>query len=166
MYFDISNHIYAKNCQQISMHKIGFPCAHTDRTGSELCISRRQITRHQIQDQSAFSTAWIHNGFRILQLFYQLFWLFKDTTLWWMSSYFVRLLRKHGLPQKLLLQFYTAVIEAVLRTSITVWFGAASKQDKSRLQRSVRTAGRIIGASLLSVQDLWSCRKERGWVTL
>ncbi|PJC91252.1 hypothetical protein CUC44_20930, partial [Aeromonas lusitana] len=56
--------------------------------------------------------------------------------------YFLRLLRKHGLPQELLLQFYSAVIESVLCTSITVWFGAATKQDRTRLQRTVRTAER------------------------
>src|SRR4029434_6341640 len=36
--------------------------------------------------------------------------------------YFLRLLRKYNLPQELLIQFYTAVIESVLCTSITVWF--------------------------------------------
>ncbi|KAI4900332.1 hypothetical protein NFI96_028615 [Prochilodus magdalenae] len=38
--------------------------------------------------------------------------------------YFLRLL-KLGLPQELLIQFYTAVTESVLCTSITVWFGVA-----------------------------------------
>ena len=36
--------------------------------------------------------------------------------------YFLRQLRKYNLPQELLIQFYTAVIESVLCTSITVWF--------------------------------------------
>ncbi|XP_061621368.1 uncharacterized protein LOC133473935 [Phyllopteryx taeniolatus] len=34
--------------------------------------------------------------------------------------YFLRLLRKHGLPPELLRQFYTAVVESVLCSSITV----------------------------------------------
>ncbi|XP_061545445.1 uncharacterized protein LOC133409453 [Phycodurus eques] len=42
-----------------------------------------------------------------------------------------RILRKHGLPQELLRQFYTAVIESVLCSSITVWFGAATKRTNS-----------------------------------
>ncbi|XP_059825593.1 uncharacterized protein LOC132394009 isoform X2 [Hypanus sabinus] len=75
--------------------------------------------------------------------------------------YFLRLLRKYGLPQELLLQFYTAVIESVLCTSITVWFGAATKQDRTRLQRTVRTAERIIGASLPSIVDLYSSRLKK-----
>uniref|UniRef100_A0A8C9W7S9 Reverse transcriptase domain-containing protein n=1 Tax=Scleropages formosus TaxID=113540 RepID=A0A8C9W7S9_SCLFO len=61
--------------------------------------------------------------------------------------YFLRQLRKFNLPQELLLQFYSAVIESVLCTSITVWFGSATKSDIRRLQRIVRTAGRIIGTS-------------------
>ncbi|XP_061643752.1 uncharacterized protein LOC133484744 [Phyllopteryx taeniolatus] len=44
--------------------------------------------------------------------------------------YFLRLLMKHGLPRELLRQFSTAVIESVLCSSITVWFGAATKKDK------------------------------------
>ncbi|XP_061617105.1 uncharacterized protein LOC133471509 isoform X3 [Phyllopteryx taeniolatus] len=35
--------------------------------------------------------------------------------------YFLRLPRKHGLPPELLRQFYTAVVESVLCSSITVW---------------------------------------------
>ncbi|XP_059821756.1 uncharacterized protein LOC132391955 [Hypanus sabinus] len=75
--------------------------------------------------------------------------------------YFLRLLSKYGLLQELLLQFYTAVTESVLCTSITVWFGAATKQDRTRLQRTVRTAERIIGASLPSIVDLYSSRLKK-----
>ncbi len=62
--------------------------------------------------------------------------------------YFLRQLRKFNLPQELLKQFYSAVIKSVLCTSITVWFGSATKSDIRRLQRMVRTAERIIGAPL------------------
>ncbi|XP_061610528.1 opsin-5 isoform X3 [Phyllopteryx taeniolatus] len=68
--------------------------------------------------------------------------------------YFMRLLRKHGLPQELLRQFYTAVIESVLCSSITVWFGAATKKDKLRLQRTIKTAERIVCTPLLTLEDL------------
>ncbi|XP_059810120.1 uncharacterized protein LOC132383230 isoform X1 [Hypanus sabinus] len=85
----------------------------------------------------------------------------RVVNLWDSRMYFLRLLRKYGLPQELLLQFYTAVIESVLCTSITVWFGAATKQDRTRLQRTVRTAERIIGASLPSIVDLYSSRLKK-----
>ncbi|KAI3352705.1 hypothetical protein L3Q82_020170, partial [Scortum barcoo] len=58
--------------------------------------------------------------------------------------YFLRQLRKFNLPQELLIQFYTAMIQSVLCTSITVWFGSATKQERNRLQRTVRAAEKII----------------------
>ncbi|KAI4874348.1 hypothetical protein NFI96_022209, partial [Prochilodus magdalenae] len=63
--------------------------------------------------------------------------------------YFLRLLRKLGLPQELLIQFYTAVP----CTPITVWFGAATVQDWSRLQRTIKTAAEIIGAPLPTLKN-------------
>ncbi len=46
----------------------------------------------------------------------------------------LRQLRKFNLPQKRLIQFYSAIIESVLCTSITVWFSSATKSDLRRLQ--------------------------------
>ncbi|KAL0146786.1 hypothetical protein M9458_057910 [Cirrhinus mrigala] len=56
-------------------------------------------------------------------------------------------MRKFSLPQELLKQSYSAIIESVMCTSITVWFGSATKSDIRRLQRMVRTVEMIIGAS-------------------
>ncbi len=53
--------------------------------------------------------------------------------------YFLRQLRKFNLPQELLKQFYSAIIESVLCTSVTVWFSSATKSDLKRLRRVVRT---------------------------
>uniref|UniRef100_A0A669CDW9 Reverse transcriptase domain-containing protein n=1 Tax=Oreochromis niloticus TaxID=8128 RepID=A0A669CDW9_ORENI len=75
--------------------------------------------------------------------------------------YFLRQLGKYSLPQELLIQFYTAVIESVLCSSITVWYGAATKQDRCRLQRTVRAAERIIDAPLPSIQDLYLSRTRK-----
>ncbi len=75
--------------------------------------------------------------------------------------YFFRQLRKFNLPQELLNQFYSAIIESVLCTSITVWFSSATKSDLRKLQRVVRTAERIIGTTLPSLQDLYSSRVSK-----
>ncbi|KAK3571123.1 hypothetical protein QTP86_001911 [Hemibagrus guttatus] len=75
--------------------------------------------------------------------------------------YFLRQLRKFKLPQELLTQFYSAVIESVLCTSITVWFGSATKSDIRRLQRTVQTAERIIGAPLPTLQELYTSRLRK-----
>ncbi|KAI5619464.1 gastrula zinc finger protein XlCGF28.1-like [Silurus asotus] len=72
--------------------------------------------------------------------------------------YFLRQLRKYSLPQELLIQFYTAVIESVLCSSITIWFGATTKQDRNRLQKTVKTVEKIIGAPLPTLQDLMFLR--------
>jgi len=49
--------------------------------------------------------------------------------------YFLRQLRKFNLPQELLKQFYSAIIEFILCTSITVWFSSAINSDLRRLRR-------------------------------
>ncbi|KAK3523642.1 hypothetical protein QTP70_005833 [Hemibagrus guttatus] len=75
--------------------------------------------------------------------------------------YFLRQLKKFNLPQELLTQFYSAVIESVLCMSITVWFGSATKSDIRRLQRTVGTAERIIGAPLPTLQELYTSRVRK-----
>ncbi len=82
--------------------------------------------------------------------------------------YFLRQLRKFNLPQELLKQFYSAIIESVLCTSVTVWFSSATKSDLRRLRRVVRTAERIIGTPLPTLQELYSSRvsKRAGKITL
>ena len=81
--------------------------------------------------------------------------------------YFLRQLRKFNLPQELLIMFYTSIIQSVLCTSITVWFGSATKLDKHRLQRTIRTAEKIIGVDLPPIQDLYRyrVRKRAGSIT-
>ncbi|KAL0162331.1 hypothetical protein M9458_041727 [Cirrhinus mrigala] len=82
--------------------------------------------------------------------------------------FFLRQLRKFNLPQELLKQFYTTIIESVLCTSITVWFNSATKSDLRRLHRTVRTAERIIGTTLPTLQELYLSRvsKKAGKITL
>ncbi len=82
--------------------------------------------------------------------------------------YFLRQLKKFNLPQELLKQFYSAIIESVLCTSITVLFSSTTKSDHRRLQRVVRTVEQIIGTTLPTIQELYSSRvsKRPGKITL
>ncbi len=84
------------------------------------------------------------------------------------SLYFLLQLRKFNLPQELLKKFFSAIIESVLCTSITVWFSSATKSELRRLWRVVRTAERIIGIILPTLQELYSSRvsKRAGKITL
>ncbi len=81
------------------------------------------------------------------------------TALW--QQWRLRQLRKINLPQELLIQFYSAIIESVLCTSITVWFSSATKSDLRRLRRVVWTAERIIGTTLRTLQELYSSRVSK-----
>ncbi|KAL0202541.1 hypothetical protein M9458_000559, partial [Cirrhinus mrigala] len=63
--------------------------------------------------------------------------------------YFLRQLKKFILPEALMTQFYSAVIESVL------------KSDIRRLQRTVRTAERITGVHLPNLQDLYISRVKK-----
>ncbi len=75
--------------------------------------------------------------------------------------YFLRQLRKFNLPQELLKQFYSAFIESVLCTSMTVWFSSATKSDNRRLRRVVRTAEQIIVTALPTLQELYLSRVSK-----
>ncbi|KAK3547774.1 hypothetical protein QTP86_029917 [Hemibagrus guttatus] len=60
--------------------------------------------------------------------------------------YFLRQLKKFLLPVKMLVNFYTAIIESILTSSITVWFAAATARDKAKLQRVIHSAEKGIKA--------------------
>ncbi|KAI4882434.1 hypothetical protein NFI96_025329 [Prochilodus magdalenae] len=57
--------------------------------------------------------------------------------------FFLRQLKKFHLPQTLMIQFYTAIIESILTASITTWFGSSTSQERTKLQRTIRTAERM-----------------------
>ncbi|KAK7878735.1 hypothetical protein WMY93_030974 [Mugilogobius chulae] len=54
----------------------------------------------------------------------------------------------------MMVPFYTTIIESILTSSITVWYAGATVRDKHRLQHIVRSAEKVIGCSLPSLQDL------------
>lgn len=47
------------------------------------------------------------------------------------------------LPQSMIVQFYTAIMESILTSFIRVWFGSAIEQDKARLQLIIHSEERI-----------------------
>ena len=61
------------------------------------------------------------------------------------SLIFLRRLKGLQISPPIMAQFYRAVIESVLTSSLIVWFASASARAKARLQRVVRAAERIIG---------------------
>ena len=72
--------------------------------------------------------------------------------------FFLRKLRKFGLPTKLLGNFYRCTVESVLTNSITVWYGNCTIQDRKALQRVIKAAQFICRAALPSLQDTYNTR--------
>ena len=75
--------------------------------------------------------------------------------------FFLRQLRKFNMPRKVMVEFYTATIESILTSSITVWFAASTAKDKGRLQRIIRSAEKVIGCDLPALLDLFHSRTSR-----
>ena len=59
--------------------------------------------------------------------------------------HFLRRLRIHGVSNNILLMFYRANIESIIRYGITTWFGNLAVKLKTQLQNLVKRAGKIIG---------------------
>ena len=72
--------------------------------------------------------------------------------------YFLRRLKKFGMSSKTLKNFYRCTIESILSGCITAWYGSCSAADRKALQRVVKTAERIIGGHLPSVQGIYNSR--------
>ncbi len=70
--------------------------------------------------------------------------------------YFLRILGKNLLAQKLLVSFYRCSIESILTYCICVWFSSCTVAERKALQRVVNTAQKIIGCPLPSLEDRYS----------
>ncbi|KAG5844283.1 hypothetical protein ANANG_G00160790, partial [Anguilla anguilla] len=75
--------------------------------------------------------------------------------------YFLRQLKKFNLPMPMMVHFYTAIIESILTSSITIWYAAATAKDKGRLHHIIRAAERVISCNLPSLQDVHTSRALR-----
>ena len=70
--------------------------------------------------------------------------------------YFLRRLRVFGVSQNVMFLFYQAVMESVIRYGMTAWFGNLSAQSKSKLQRLVQTAMKVMGRTeKLSLESIY-----------
>ncbi|KAI4880470.1 hypothetical protein NFI96_002096 [Prochilodus magdalenae] len=72
--------------------------------------------------------------------------------------FFLRRLRKFGLPPDILTNFYRCTIESILTACITVWYGSCTAYDRKALKRVVRTVESIIGSKLPDLQDIHRSR--------
>ena len=72
--------------------------------------------------------------------------------------YFLRKLKQASAPPLIMCTFYRATIESILSSCITVWGGSGTDYNRKALQCILNPAGRIIGAPLPSLQDIYTTR--------
>ena len=76
--------------------------------------------------------------------------------------YGLRRLKKFGLSLKTIKAFYRGTVESLLTSSFTSWYGSCTDKDHKALRRVVRTAERITGCQLPSLEELYSQRCPEG----
>lgn len=72
--------------------------------------------------------------------------------------FFLRRLREFTQNTTILLNFYYCVIESVLTSCITVWFGNLTLKEKKALNKVVRSASRTIGCTLPLLEVTYKAR--------
>ncbi|XP_025764031.1 uncharacterized protein LOC112847167 [Oreochromis niloticus] len=80
--------------------------------------------------------------------------------------YFLRKLKRASAPPPILTTFYRGTIESILSSCITVWGSSCTDYNRKALQRIVRTAERIVGVPLPSLQDIYTTRLTRKAITI
>ena len=69
--------------------------------------------------------------------------------------YFLRVLRRNNIPQKLLVSFYRCSIESILIYCLCVWFSSCTVAQRKRLQGVIKAAQKITGCPLPSLARLF-----------
>ena len=77
--------------------------------------------------------------------------------------FFLRQMKKFRVNKTILIH---TVIESVLIFSITVWFGSASIHNKKMLEGIVKTASKITGSKLPSIESIYTTRTLRKATTI
>lgn len=72
--------------------------------------------------------------------------------------HFVRLLKKCHLDGNLLQTFYRSTVESVLTYCVTVWYAGCTAKDRTALQGVIKSAQKIIGCPLPSLEDIANSR--------
>ncbi|KAI4873631.1 hypothetical protein NFI96_022545 [Prochilodus magdalenae] len=70
--------------------------------------------------------------------------------------YFLRILRKTNLQEKLLVSSNPSVIQSVRTNCISTWYSSCLTAERRALQRVINTAQKIIGCPLPCLEDLFS----------
>jgi len=72
--------------------------------------------------------------------------------------YFLRVLRKNNITQRLLVSYYQASIDSVLTYCMCVWWTSCTVAHRKALQRVINTAQKIVDCPLFTLDELHSPR--------
>jgi hypothetical protein len=75
--------------------------------------------------------------------------------------YFLRILKTFHVNKDILATFYRATVESCLVYGLLVWFAAANKKDTDRLQKVIKMASCIIGAKMMSLEEIYKKRASQ-----
>ncbi len=75
--------------------------------------------------------------------------------------FFLRTLKKFGVSIVSKVKFYRAVIESVLTSSLTVWFGSSTVQQRSQICNIIQAASKMIGCDLPTIDDIYVSRLQK-----
>uniref|UniRef100_A0A3B3RCJ5 Reverse transcriptase domain-containing protein n=1 Tax=Paramormyrops kingsleyae TaxID=1676925 RepID=A0A3B3RCJ5_9TELE len=70
--------------------------------------------------------------------------------------YFLRVLRKNYIPEKLLVSFYRCTVESIMVYCLCAWFSSCTVAQRKELHRIIKVAQRIVGCPLPSLEELHS----------
>lgn len=68
--------------------------------------------------------------------------------------FFLLQLKRFSVRKHLLIRCYTAIIQSMLTSSITVWYSSLDTHSRNKLQRIVNKASKIISTPLPSIESL------------
>ena len=72
--------------------------------------------------------------------------------------YFLRVLKRHNIPQKLLVSFYRCSVESALTYCLCVWFASCTVAPQKALQRVIKVAERVTGCPLTPMEEVHNSR--------
>ena len=75
--------------------------------------------------------------------------------------FFLRQLSRFKVNSLILLSFYRAIIESILTSSITVWYGRATQKDIKSLTNVITQAEKIMCVELPSLETIYKKRLNR-----
>ena len=80
--------------------------------------------------------------------------------------YCLSVLKSYGVKKKILITTYKSIIESILANSLMIWYSGLTAILRKKLNRVVKIAGKIIGAKLPPLDDLYQQRLHKKFLKI